>query len=260
MRSFEPFLSFWRALDALFAVEERTWWGAVVSDARYPAVQEANYARVETTRAVALEEIETALLPSVARAGSRREHVVVFSPEAQTELLVEASTRGERIAWDLVMVHEGSTGPPADDPAEPVEELDEGFWLAHRASTRLFDVSDETMLDQLAAIEREVLIPAGRRWFVIRDVGGAPAAFAALLVLEGIGFVDHVVTLPEARRRGHATALTRRLLSEARATGAERTFLLAEPRGVAAALYARLGFERVTQIASWIAPMDRIRR
>src|SRR3972149_5547676 len=128
MRSFEPFLSFWRALDALFAVEERTWWGAVVSDARYPAVQEANYARVETTRAVALEQIETALLPSVARTGSRREHVVVFSPEAQTELLVEASTRGERIAGGLVMVHEGSTGPPPDEPAEPVERPGGGVW------------------------------------------------------------------------------------------------------------------------------------
>src|SRR4030065_352417 len=51
MPSLEPFLSFWRALDALFAVEERTWWGAVVSDARDPAVQEANYARAETTPA-----------------------------------------------------------------------------------------------------------------------------------------------------------------------------------------------------------------
>src|SRR4030067_1025498 len=98
MRSFEPFLSFWRALDAPFAVEERTWWGAVVSDARYPAVQEANYARVETTRAVALEEIETALLPSVARAGSPREHVVVFSPAAQTGLLVRAGTGRGRVA------------------------------------------------------------------------------------------------------------------------------------------------------------------
>lgn len=260
MASLEPFLRFWRALDGLFDAEDRTGWGAVVSDARYPAVQEANYARVETTRPVGLDEIETALLPRISGAGCRREHVVVFVPEAQTDLLVEASTRGDRIVWDLVMANTGPAEARAGDPVEEVEDLGARFWAGHRASLGLFDVSDEAMLDQLAAIEREVLIPAGRRWFVIPGADRAPVAFSALLVLEGIAFIDHVVTLPEARRHGHATALTRRMLAEARAAGAEATYLLAEPRGTAAGLYGRLGFERVTQIASWIAPVERIRR
>jgi ribosomal protein S18 acetylase RimI-like enzyme len=254
----EPLLRLWRALDGLFAAEARTSWGAVVTDARYPDVQEANYARVEATRPVSLEEVEAALLPAIAPVGCRREHVVVFFPEAQTDLLVEASTRGERLVWDLVMVHEGRAGATGDeDPVEEVRRPDEAFWHAHRGSIRLFDVHDERVLDQLSAIEREVLVPSGRRWFVIRGPSGRPEAFAALLVLDGVGFVDHVVTLPEARRRGHATALTRRLLAEASAVGAERTYLLTDPRGVAEALYARLGFTRVSQVASWIAPLDR---
>ena len=56
------------------------------------------------------------------------------------------------------------------------------------------------------------MIPAGRRWFVRRDErrgDGRPIAFAGLIVLEGVGYLDHVVTLPDARRRGHAEALTR---------------------------------------------------
>jgi ribosomal protein S18 acetylase RimI-like enzyme len=253
----EPFLRLWRALDGLFAAEEHTWWGAVVSDARYPDVQEANYARVESTRSVSLEEVEAVLIPAVSRAGCRREHVVVFFPEAQTDLLVQASTRGERLVWDLVMVHEGDVQGDEDDRVHEVDRPDERFWRAHRDSARLFDVRDETVLDQLSAIEREVLVPSGRRWFEVRDGDGHAQAFAALLVLRGVGFVDHVVTRPEARRRGHATALTRRLVREASAGGAERTYLLTEPGGVAGALYARLGFERVTQIASWIAALDR---
>jgi ribosomal protein S18 acetylase RimI-like enzyme len=76
-------------------------------------------------------------------------------------------------------------------------------------------------------------------------------ALAALLVLDGVGFIDHVTTDPSARRRGFATALTRRAVSEARRAGAEQAFLLAEPAGAGAAVYKRIGFRTVTQIASW---------
>lgn len=263
MPDLEPFLRFWRALDGLFRAEERTGWGAVLADERYPLVQEANYARVETTTPVELATIEAVLLPALERSGCRREHVVVFRPEEQTDLLVEASTRGDRIVWDLVMVHEGTPAAASDPetrgPVEEVLDPGPGFWTSHRASMRLFDVADEATLDQLAAIERDVLVPAGRRWFVVSGADGPPVALAALLVLEGVGFLDHVVTFPEARRRGHATSLTRRVIAEARAAGAGRTYLLAEPRGHAAHLYRRLGFEPVTQIASWIAPLERIR-
>jgi predicted GNAT family acetyltransferase len=65
--------------------------------------------------------------------------------------------------------------------------------------------------------------------------------------------VDHVVTFPPARRRGLASALTRRVVAEASAAGAERTYLLAEPDGVAGRMYERVGFAPVTQIPSWIS-------
>jgi GNAT superfamily N-acetyltransferase len=101
-------------------------------------------------------------------------------------------------------------------------------------------------------MERDVLVPAGRRWFAVAGLDG-PDALAALLVLDGIGFVDHVVTFPNARRQGLARALSVRVVAEARAAGAERTYLLAEPDGVAARMYEAIGFAPVTQIASWIS-------
>jgi len=255
MLDLSPLLAHWRAQDALFERVEETAWGAVVSDARYPAIQEPNYARVETRDPVSLAAIETELLPAMARSDSVRSHVVIFFPEDQTDLVAEASTRGERITWDLVMVRDGEP-PTPDDRVEEVEAFDETFWRAHAASTRLFDVDEQPTVDQLQALEREVLIPGGRRWFVVREFG-EPVAFAAMLALEGSAYLDHVVTFPPARRRGHAQALTRRALVEAVRAGADRTYLLAEPGGVAERIYARLGFERAGHLASWLAPIAR---
>ena len=256
MADLEPLLRFWRAHDDLFERTEARWWGAVVSDARFPAIQEPNYARVETLQLVRLEEIEDALVPAMRASGSERSHVVIFHAEDQTELVTAASTRGDRIAWDLVMVAAGREVESSPGEVEEVSALDGAFWSVHRDSARLFDVTDDGTLDQLQAMERDVMVPAGRRWFSVRD-GGRSVALAALLVLERTGFIDHVVTFPDARRRGHAGALTRRLVSEAAAMGAERTYLLAEPEGDAVRVYDRIGFERVTYLASWLAPRDR---
>ena len=255
MADLEPLLAFWRAQDALFERVEITWWGAVVSDARFPRTQEPNYARVETHRPVGLPEIEDALLPAMRESGSARSHVVVFYPEDQTDLVAAASTRGDRIAWDLVMV---TSGPEvaATDHAEEVSALDDGFWAFHRDSARLFDVSEDDTLDQLQAMEREVLIPAGRRWFAVVD-GDRRVALAALLVLDRTAFIDHVATFPAARRRGHAETLTRRLVSEAMASGAERTYLLADPESDAVRIYDRVGFDRIGHLASWLSPLER---
>ena len=255
MADLEPLLRFWRAHDDLFERTDATWWGAVVSDARFPAIQEPNYARVETRQPVRLEEIDDALVPAMRASGSERAHVVIFHPEDQTELVAAASTRGDRIAWDLVMVSAGR-GLELTGEVEEVSAFDASFWSVHRDSARLFDVTDDDTLDQLQAMERDVLVPAGRRWFSVID-RGRRVALAALLMLERTAFIDHVVTFPEARRRGHAGALTRRLVSEAAAMGADRTFLLAEPEGDAVRVYDRIGFERVTHLASWLAPRDR---
>jgi ribosomal protein S18 acetylase RimI-like enzyme len=252
-----PLLRFWRAQDDLFDRVEPTWWGAVVSDPRYPLVQEPNYARVETREPVRLEEIEAELVPAMRRSGSPRAHVVVFHPEDQTELVVQASTRGERLAWDLVMEHRGD-GLDAETTRRQLDELDDRFWAAHRDSMRWFDIVEPAVVEQLQAIERDLFVPAGRRWFAVAERDEI-RALAALIVLEGVGYLDHVVTVPAARRRGFASALTRDAVAAARASGAERTYLLAEPDGAASGMYAGLGFAPVVRLASWIsglAPLE----
>ena len=253
MTRIEPLLRFWRAHDAMFERVEPAPWGAVVSDARFPVIREPNYARVEATGPVTLAEIEHRLLPALQRTGSPSAHVVIFHPEKQTALISEASTRGERIAWDLVM-RAGELADPGPGHVEEISNLGEDFWRLHRESTALFDIEGEDTLDQLQAMERTIMVPGGRRWFVALD-GGRPVALAALMVLDGAGFVDHVATFPRARRRGHAAALTRRLLFEAAIAGADATTLLADPEGNAVRIYERIGFERVAHLASWVSPL-----
>jgi GNAT superfamily N-acetyltransferase len=244
-------LELWRAHDAAFERAEPAWWGAVVSDRRYPAIHEANYARVEARTPVRLAEI----MAGPDACADPRWHVVVFHPEEQTDLLAEAGTAGARLAWDLVMVRRaGPTDRPGAGPDVPTEEIrrfDDAFWRAHAESVRMFDVEDDDTLDQLQALERETLIPYGRRWFVVRGQGGGPVAFASLLAIGDAAFLDHVVTFPDARRRGYAEALTRRAVTEAAAAGAAWTFLLAEPDRPAERIYRRIGFEPVGYLSSW---------
>src|SRR5688572_11684591 len=191
----------------------------------------------------------------MARSGVRRAHVVVFRPQDQMALVVEASTRGAPVLWDLVMERSGGTMSDRHPRVEEVSVFDDAFWRAHRESLAWFDVKDPGVLDEIGAIERDLLVPAGRRWFTVRQ-DGAPVAFAAMLVLEGVGYIDHVVTFPQARRRGYASALARHTASESATAGAERTYLLAERDGPAAALYEGIGFAPVATIASWISGID----
>ena len=77
------------------------------------------------------------------------------------------------------------------------------------------------------------------RYYVGR-MGSAPVASAELFVAERVAAVHHVVTVPEARRRGIGSAMTLRLLHDARALGYRVGVLTASPSGIGS--YRRFGF------------------
>ena len=115
-------IRFWHALDACFGRVQPTWWGAVVTDDRYPAIWDANYARVDSGgEDLGAADIEDELLPALAAVGSDVMHVVSFDADASGPLLAELSTRGHRLTFDLVM---DRAEPPATSTADvTVEEL-----------------------------------------------------------------------------------------------------------------------------------------
>jgi ribosomal protein S18 acetylase RimI-like enzyme len=255
MADLEPLLRFWRALDSAFETVEPSWWGGVVADSRYPDIWDVNYARVETDDdALSLPEVESSLLPVMNRIGARHVHMVVFHPERLTALLSEASTRGDRFSWDTIMELRGEApdAPSAID-VEEIDPHDPSFWPAYRGSLGEFRITEHDAIRQLVDIEREVLIPAGKRWFAVR-VARRAQALGSLIGMEGVGYVDHIVTFPEARRRGYAGAVVRRIVEEARRSDLDHLYLLAEPGAEALALYERLGFEAIGHIASTLRP------
>jgi GNAT superfamily N-acetyltransferase len=251
MADLEPLLRFWRALDSAFETVEPSWWGGVVADSRFPDIWDVNYARVETDDdTLSLAEVESSLLPVMDRTGARHTHMVVFHPEQLTALLSEVSTRGDRLSWDTAMELRGEApDTPSGIHVEEVDPHDPSFWPAYRESLGEFRITEEDAIGQLADIERDVLIPAGKRWFSVREAR-RPRALGSLIGMEGVGYVDHIVTFPEARRRGYAGAVVRRIAEEARRSGLDHLYLLAEPGAEAVTLYERLGFEAIGHIAS----------
>ena len=242
---------FWAAMDGLFATVTPTPWGAVVTDGRFPRVWDANYARVDVAGA-RLDDVADALLPALRASGADLFHVVAFDPEGSTSLLTDLSRRGHRLAWDVVMDVAAAEVAPAGHPVEPLAAGDE-LWDAVEASLRLFgDPADA--LAQLRAIETEVMGPGGKRWFGIRD-DGRIVSIAALLVLEGVGYVDNVATDPAYRGRGYASTLTAHAVAQAR-TDVERVVLLADPEEPAVVrMYERIGFREVGRLASTRGPL-----
>ncbi len=250
-------IRFWRALDACFGRVQPTWWGAVVTDDRYPTIWDANYARIDDADAdLRATDVEAELLPALEGVGADVMHVVSFDPDATGPLLAELSTRGHRLTFDLVMDLEGPREPPAIDIA--VEELAPGdeLWGRVEDSLALFGVEGREAVDQLRSIERDVMAPAGKRWFGVRDERGTLVSLGALLVLAEVGYVDNVATFPEARGRGLAAAITSRITREADAVGATHVCLFADPDAApVVAMYERLGFRDVGRLAATRGPV-----
>lgn len=238
------FHRFWRRLDERLGHVDPTWWGAVVTDPRFPAVSDANYARIDSPSPdLTTADIEDALLPAIARSGARVVHIVSFYPEETEDLFAELADRGHRRSTDAVMDLVGEP-PPAGDAR--VEELaaDESLWAGVESSLVLFGVEPRETAMQLLELERALERMGIKRWFAVREGTGRPLSLAALVLLDGVAYLDNVCTFPGARGRGYASAVTTRTILEARAAGAEHVTLLADPGDAAVIrLYERLGFE-----------------
>jgi ribosomal protein S18 acetylase RimI-like enzyme len=249
-------LRFWRAIDLLFDRVAPTRWGAVVTDRRFPAIWDVNYARIdEPTSDLTLSEIEDSLLPAIRSSGARMEHVVSFRPDLTEPLIGALEGRGHRITWDLVM--EQIEDAAGDDHGR-VEDLTPGpeLWNTVTESLGLFGVDDRDACRQMTAIERDVLTAAGKRWFGVRQGDGAIVSLGAVMVLEGVGYIDNIATFERARGRGHASAVTSRAIRAAEQAGAVHVCLFADPDDAAVVgMYERLGFGAVGRLVASRGPL-----
>ena len=256
----EPVRRFWSAAIELAARPTRYDWGYVETDPRYPDVWDANNASVLTPSVrLTLEDIIRELRPSLSSAGASREHIEFWEVSAGFPALEEARRIGMTERADVVMVFDPSSSIPR--PGVEVDEVStpgEDFWPWFKRSLSEFEspgALDERVLDQLVARTREVFVPVGERFFVT-TIDGERAGYAALIRLEGVGYVDNVVTMPGYRRRGVASATVSAAVESSRSSGDEATFLLAEEGGSPAALYERLGFSVASRVETLSRPLS----
>jgi ribosomal protein S18 acetylase RimI-like enzyme len=244
---------FWDAIADLNPFVQRTTWGLVKTDPRYPAIWDANHAAVyEPAPRLTLEQIRAALLPALEEAGARHEHVE-FWDTGDSPALQAMRSEGAGHDPDVLMVFHGDANdrPPSEVPVREIELPDDAFWSWYGATRRQFGAEfTDDVVDQLLRRDQEVFHPAGLRWFV-GFVEGEMAGFASLLSLAGVGYVDNVVTMPAFRRRGVASAAVTRAVTASRQAGDRVVHLLAERDGAPQRLYERLGFRPVADIESF---------
>jgi len=252
---------FWYASIEVGQTTTRTPWGAVATDDRFPLVWDANNAAVlEPAPGLTTSDLRGALTPALRRAGALYEHVEFWETGNDSPALDEFRRVGQRPDPDVVMVFEGSKPAPSPtgDPAvEELTEPDASFWAWYRESLREFgtELLSDDVLDQLVARTRKVFLPCGLRWFVGR-IDGQRAGYTSLLALEGVGYLDNVVTMPSARRRGVATATVTAAVRSSLGSGDRHVFLLAERGGAPQNLYERLGFRVRSQVESYTRPLS----
>ena len=259
------------AQDALCPVYHRLPWGVVKADPRYPVVWDANYAAVyEEAPGLGLDELLGRLRAVRMAAGAQGDHVEFWETAIACPALLElrevaageASPDGaepdDGSFWplepDVVMVYEGSGSDPLPEVA--VRELtdpEEDFWAWYETTRRSWGKEfTDRVVEQLNARDREVLNPAGLRLFV-GFLEGERVGFASLLSLAGVGYLDNVVTVPEARRRGVASATVTAAVRASQAAGDRAVYLLAEEDGAPQRLYERLGFRVRARVESFHA-------
>jgi len=238
-------------------VWERTAWGYLVADPRFPLVWDANHGSVlDAPPELTGDELRREVMAFLRRHHAEHEHIELWGLPTRSGLRDRLQAElGRPLPADAVMVFEGdpfalppTPGLMVDDLTDPDEET--VGWLRTARDEFGPEPLPHHVVDQLVRRDLEVFRPLGLRWFVA-TVDDEPAGYTSLLSLERVGYLDGVVTMPAFRRRGVASATVSAAVRWALAHGDEQVHLLAEPDGDPQRLYERLGFRTRASVESF---------
>lgn len=138
----------------------------------------------------------------------------------------------------LVMTLTLPKAPPEPDGAVTLLDRPGPEWCDGFADANNVPGASRPVHDRLLA----GIVPAAA-FAVLRDAG-APVAYGLAVADKGLLGLFDIVTVPDARRRGHADRLIRALMAWGVGQGAHTAYLqVVEANEKARALYHRLGFE-----------------
>jgi GNAT superfamily N-acetyltransferase len=151
------------------------------------------------------------------------------------------------MALDLAMLPRGDSFPPG----LTIERVEGPTALEEWTAVWMDGVPEPTRQRCRAAYH--ALGPAAGDYYLGR-FAGVPVATVKLFYAAGVVSVQHVLTLPPARRRGIGGALVGHALRQARERGYRSAVLTSTPAG--SGTYARLGFREVCRCKSFLWTPD----
>jgi ribosomal protein S18 acetylase RimI-like enzyme len=214
--------------------------GVVLSTPSLPVVWSVNQLRV-TERLVYEALVD---LAEEELAGFGYWHIVVEHQLAGPDLEAAFRAAGWKVERDLIMVLAGAPDRAADTSVVVDAEQDE----VTDVMTRWHDEGGESSAEELAQLvaysRREARVHRDSL-LGVRSGDGRLIAIARLRSDGSTAQIEDVYTVPEARGRGHARALTTRAIELARDGGHELIFITADDQDWPKLLYKRLGFRPV---------------
>ncbi len=216
---------------------------ALFNDA-FPSVWDLNVLRVDRPEGASVEALTAEAERLYGAARQRHRRIAVGDDEAGARL--EPGFRG--LGWEVERFVFMAWHGPGDRGADTtiVEEVDAAAQRPLRervAAAEPWADSEETVRMVLDS-NHLVAVAAGARHFAVREEGEVVSATD--LYSDGrTAQVEDVVTSPEHRGRGYASATVLRAVEEALAGGHDFVFLIADDRDWPKELYARLGFVKI---------------
>ena len=184
----------------------------------------------------------------------RLERPLIFVPDPDLgeRLAPWFAERGWRIDRHLVMAQLRQPERTAD--LSRVRELEErALRPARRRLMEGYPWAKPEVVKQLFEAKALIGRRVTARFFGVL-VDGEVVSYADLYVDGADAQVEDVGTLPEHRGRGYATAVILRAIEQARASGAEFVFLVADAEDWPKELYRRLGFDEVGHYTKFFVP------
>jgi ribosomal protein S18 acetylase RimI-like enzyme len=233
---------------------EPTRFGIATLTPDLPLRHDSNYLRVDRLPAD-VTAAQVAADADRALAGIGLSHRVVMARDEETgeRLAPGFAALGWEVSRSIVMALHRPSERQAD--LTLVSEVDAGLLAAPRMrQIQTYPWGSEEVARQLVAAKQR--IPARTRFFAALD-GGEPVSWADLYVDEGTAQIEDVATLEPYRGRGLASAVVLRAVHEARSSGAQLVFLVADADDWPQELYGRLGFDEIGRYLKFLLISDR---
>lgn len=236
--------------------------GVFVRNTALPRVWDANHIAWITARSQ--REIDTLLARAdeeFAFAAHRHYDIDPFTPP---EFVARLAQDGYRADDALILLLEGELrgGRPKAFDIRAVET--EADWAAYGELLRIDweedqrdrrEPEDVSVADDMLAARR-AKSPEARYWMAWVD-GVAASYLLSWEGTEGIGQVEDLMTHPDYRHRGLATALIHHCVADARARGAGPIVIVADPADTPKLMYEALGFRPLCVKRNYLKRLDR---